>query len=51
MDEEHTINNPYCSDPACWCHSDVDYHEVVTHPEPTQDEIEEVYRFLELQVA
>jgi hypothetical protein len=23
---EHTPENPYCDDPACWCHENSDYH-------------------------
>jgi hypothetical protein len=29
-DTVHTADNPYCADPACWCHSSVSYHEEVT---------------------
>jgi hypothetical protein len=27
---EHTPTHPYCGDLACWCHTDVAYHQVVT---------------------
>ena len=23
---EHTLDNPYCSNPSCWCHQQSSYH-------------------------
>lgn len=44
-DEVHTSLHPYCDDVACWCHTNVAYHEVVTHPEPTEEEVEASFSF------
>lgn len=40
FDAVHTSVSPYCDDLTCWCHSSVVYHEMVTHPEPTPEDIE-----------
>jgi hypothetical protein len=29
---EHTDERPYCGDLACWCHTSVEYHDLVTMP-------------------
>ncbi len=46
-DTVHTAAQPYCDDPTCWCHTDVDYHARVTGPlqSYSDDEIEEAYNF------
>lgn len=46
--EEHTPENPYCSDMSCWCHTDLDYHESVEYPEYSQEEIDRAYDFFDL---
>ncbi len=47
-DDVHTPENPYCDDPDCWCHTDMDYHEEVTHPDVTDEEITQAYHFFGL---
>lgn len=44
-DGVHTPENPYCSDLNCWCHTDVEYHDMATQPYTTEEEITEVYQF------
>jgi len=44
-EEVHTAENPYCSELDCWCHTDVDYHAQVQHPEVTEEEVEVSYSF------
>jgi hypothetical protein len=44
----HTSDSPYCGEMDCWCHTDVAYHDEVTHPTATDDEIEVAYQFLGL---
>ena len=46
LDLVHTPMQPYCADPTCWCHSDVAYHEDVTHPPVTDTDILHAYAFL-----
>jgi hypothetical protein len=41
----HTPENPYCDELSCWCHSDVSYHEDVTHPTATDEEIDQAQTF------
>ena len=43
--EVHTLDNPYCDDPGCWCHTDVDYHEWVQHPGYSDEDVEQAYSF------
>ena len=45
VDEVHTVASPYCDDLTCWCHTSVVYHEVVTHPEPTEADVEASFSF------
>lgn len=26
MEEQHTLENPYCDNPECWCHQKSSYH-------------------------
>lgn len=47
-EDVHTADNPYCGDLACWCHTDADYHDEVTHPQATEEEIELAYTYLGL---
>lgn len=47
----HTASNPYCDDYQCSCHINTAYHEAIHHREATADEIEDIYAFLELEVA
>ena len=44
----HTQAYPYCEDLECWCHSDVSYHDDVTHPQPSEEEMELAYQFWSL---
>jgi len=44
----HTADCPYCDDPACWCHTDVEYHELVMHPTYPDGEVEQAYGFYEI---
>lgn len=49
VDEEkqsEVVAHGYCDDPACWCHSDSDYHDLLIHPSVTEEEIEQMYSFL-----
>lgn len=48
IEDEHTSENPYCGDLDCWCHTDVDYHDEVTHPVATEEEIDLAYAYLGL---
>lgn len=41
----HTADCPYCDDPECWCHTDVSYHDVVTHPTYLDADVEQAYSF------
>lgn len=44
----HTPDQPYCDDIACWCHTDVLYHEAVTEWPYSDEDIARVYTFYEL---
>ena len=44
----HTVEQPYCWDLSCWCHTDVDYHDVVTHSMATGMDVAQAYDFYEL---
>lgn len=44
-DGVHTPDTPYCADPSCWCHTDVDYHDLATSPYSTDEEITLAYTF------
>jgi hypothetical protein len=46
--DEHTPENPYCSNPACWCHSDSDYHAVVIQPVATEEQYVQARSFFGL---
>lgn len=49
VDEEvHTAACPYCGNVACWCHTNVAYHDSVTHPARTAEEVEQAYHFYRL---
>ncbi|MBO0793913.1 MAG: hypothetical protein J2P36_23585 [Ktedonobacteraceae bacterium] len=43
MSDVHTKDNPYCSDPDCWCATDWVYHQSVTEFDPEADVDEELY--------
>jgi hypothetical protein len=45
FDGVHTWDVPYCGDSTCWCHTDIPYHELVTHPGATDDELAQAYDF------
>lgn len=47
-EDVHTLDNPYCGDPSCWCHTDAIYHDVVEHPVYQDDEIVQAYNFFGL---
>lgn len=47
-DNLHTPENPYCTDPACWCHTNVEYHDLATQPYATDDDVVLAYRFYEI---
>lgn len=49
--EEHTTEHPYCGDLACWCHTNVEYHDDIQHPERhyTDEQVEQVYAFFGLK--
>jgi hypothetical protein len=38
----------YCSDLSCWCHTDVEYHDTIQHPEYSDEDLEQVYVFYEV---
>jgi hypothetical protein len=44
----HTLDNPYCGETGCWCHTSVGYHDLVTHPGVTDEDVELAYGFYEL---
>ena len=46
--EVHTADNPYCDDPVCWCHTDVEYHDLVMHPTYQDGDVEQAYEFYEI---
>jgi hypothetical protein len=41
----HTPGCPYCKDGECACHTDADYHELVTDPLSDENVDEEVLQF------
>lgn len=45
--DEHTPDNPYCSDPTCWCHTDLEYHGAVMAPfdQVTDEQVEQARDF------
>jgi len=44
--EVHTPTNPYCTDPYCWCHTDVLYHNrVLQAPVPADGQLAQAYAF------
>jgi hypothetical protein len=49
-EEAHTLEHPYCGNLACWCHTNVEYHEQVTEfaPEVDEEEVEQAYWFFGL---
>lgn len=47
-EDVHTQTAPYCRKLMCWCHTDVAYHDQVTHHQASEVEIAHVYRFLGL---
>lgn len=47
-DGKHTVEQPYCDDLTCWCHCDVAYHDLVVHPEYSEDDVEQAYAFYEM---
>jgi hypothetical protein len=42
--EVHTPENPYCNDLSCFCHTDLDYHDLVTSYD-TNDYDSEAYDY------
>ena len=44
-DGVHTAICPYCGNLECWCHTDVEYHDIVTHPAATDEDVEQAYGF------
>lgn len=44
----HTPSNPYCDDPDCWCHTNLDYHDLATSPYSTDEDVENAYTFCEI---
>ena len=50
FDDVHTLENPYCNDPQCWCHTSISYHDVVIHPTAltSEEEWRQIYAFHEL---
>lgn len=44
-DGVHTPDNPYCADPGCWCHTNVEYHDLATQPYTSEEEMTEIYQF------
>lgn len=44
-DGVHTAVCPYCGNVECWCHTDVVYHDLVTHPVATDEDVEQAYCF------
>jgi hypothetical protein len=51
-DEEdvHTPEHPYCGNPGCWCHTNLDYHHQVTDFVPQSpypvEQVQLAHRFL-----
>ena len=45
FDTLHTLECPYCGSLDCWCHTDIPYHELVTHPSATDDELTQACDF------
>lgn len=44
-DDVHTPANPYCGDPTCWCHTELDHHHTVADFLPTEPRTEEEVQF------
>ncbi len=51
FDDVHTWDSPYCDELACWCHTAIAYHELVTHSSATDDELVQAYAFFEVLVS
>lgn len=53
--DEHTPENPYCSNPDCWCHTDSDYGTLVEQEQQAEAEQQQLatfaYQFLGGQEA
>lgn len=47
-DEVHTAVCPYCGNVECWCHTNIEYHDMVTHPSATDEDVEQAYGFYNL---